>query len=228
MAEQVYNTLIITVLASHKQFSVIASTLHETVKEYVANVEFTEKTFQRLREKVLTKWENRNIQARGDTISIGDQISQLKQDAKDTAKKIKLLSSITAIKELESDIEETDQRIASLQQQEAKKDQEVISTQEIINSIRYFFEHFDELLLGGSDPLKNAAMFSLLFMKNPTYEELSFGTATLAPLFKLKRQPKISKSVSVNSTLVDSNTLFSFLERVYNTFHQYQVAIPTE
>ena len=55
-----------------------------------------------------------------------------------------------------------------------------------MESIKYYLEHIEELLLDRSKPLKGAEYFSLVFNTPPTYQDLVSGTPNLAPIFALK------------------------------------------
>ena len=182
----------------HKQYSIPLDTLHDLIKSYVSNVEFSEDTFEKIRERVLKKWEDRRSTTNQEAITADQRVLQLKQERQGLIDKIKMYSLQSVIKATEDEIETLDQKIAMAGQQAQHAELNEISSQEIINTIRYFFEHFDELLLGGSNPIKNAAMFSLLFLQTPTPKELEFRTAQLAPLFKLKQQASIPNSLSVS------------------------------
>ncbi len=59
-------------------------------------------------------------------------------------------------------------------------------------------EHLEDLLLGGSNSIKNAALCGLVFDQPPTYTELVNRTPRLAPLFKLNDQYNKTKSLSVS------------------------------
>ncbi|MEK7571639.1 MAG: hypothetical protein AAB553_05180 [Patescibacteria group bacterium] len=67
---------------------------------------------------------------------------------------------------------------------------EILNMEIVMDNVSYFLEHLQELLLGSSDPLKQAAYFGLLFDEAPTYNDLLFGTAKLAPYIKLNEKNK--------------------------------------
>ncbi len=55
----------------------------------------------------------------------------------------------------------------------------------VLEKVKDFLEHFEEMLLEGDDRFKRACYFGLVFSTRPTYEELKFGTPKLSPLFAL-------------------------------------------
>lgn len=56
----------------------------------------------------------------------------------------------------------------------------------VMEHIKYFLEHLEELLIDGDNPLKRAAFFGLIFDEMPTYQDLVSGTPKLAPYLALK------------------------------------------
>jgi len=69
----------------------------------------------------------------------------------------------------EDDIEKLRLEKASLISTRDNKEDKQVDTQVTINYTNYFMEHLEDLLLGGPNPQKNAAMFGLLFDETPTY-----------------------------------------------------------
>lgn len=67
-------------------------------------------------------------------------------------------------------------------------------------------EHLEDLLIGGSNPQKNASLFGLLFDEKPTYQELVDGTPKLACLFKLNEDYKKTKTFDVSRVGVEPTT----------------------
>ncbi len=99
--------------------------------------------------------------------------------------KIKYLSSPITIKMFEEDIERLQIEKANLVETRDDKEKNQLDIETIINFTCYYMEHLDKLILSGSNPLQNAAMFDLLFEATPTYKELVNGTPKLSPIFAL-------------------------------------------
>lgn len=76
------------------------------------------------------------------------------------------------------------------------------------------------LVLGGQNPLENAAMFDLLFDKKPTYEELPNGTLNLAYVFKPNQEPTMSKSHLMTPRGYTSNTISDYLLNTYQILNE--------
>lgn len=63
-----------------------------------------------------------------------------------------------------------------------KQDEKPVEIKPIMQRVRYFLEHLDELLVKQIDPVRKAQFFGAIFDKPPTYEEINSGTLK-TPLF---------------------------------------------
>ncbi|MDP3962777.1 MAG: hypothetical protein Q8Q03_02850, partial [bacterium] len=108
------------------------------------------------------------------------------------------------------------EKVELMQKRNIKEDEQV-KIETLMNYVRYYMEHLHSLLLEGSDPLKKAAMFGLVFEERPTYDDLINGTPKLAPLFKLNEEWNVSKGQFVNHNFVLSNTdIDNFISELQN------------
>lgn len=183
---------------SHKYWSENRDEFDKTIEKFCSQLEFTKSFRNKFREIVLEEWEKRRDNARSDSMTISNKIVQLKQEQQAVTDKIKFLESSVAIRSMEAELERLELEIGKLQDQRNKKDDEETDIQTLINYCLYFMEHLKELLLEGVNPLKDAAMFGLVFDELPTYEDLANGTPRLAPVFVLNRDYESSKSLSVS------------------------------
>ena len=108
-----------------------------------------------------------------------------------------MLTSPVTIKTFEEDVERIENEIAQAMQIRDTHEDKVLEIQTLINFSDYFMEHLVDLLLGGSNPMKNAALFGLVFNQTPTYDEIVNGTPNLAPIVELNEEYKTTKSLSV-------------------------------
>ncbi len=184
----------------HKYWSENKREFDKTIEVFCSKLEFTKSFRNKFREIVLEEWEKCRDNARTDSMSISNKIVQLKQEQQLATDKIKYLESPIAIKNIEAELERLEMEIGKLQDQRNKKDNEETDIQTLINYCLYYMEHLKELLLEGSNPLKDAAMFGLVFDNVPTYEDLKNGTPDLAPVFVLNDHYQSSKSLTVSHT----------------------------
>ena len=171
---------------NHKYWGINKGKLEEVVEVFVGGVEFSRRFRDKFNKVFLEEWEKRELQVSNDALDCGKRIAEKEYELRELKEKIKALTSPTAIKMIEDDIEKAQQERAGLIQKRDNKEHEQLDIQTVLNRVSYYMEHLDELILTGTDPLQNAAMFGLLFEKKPTYDELVNGTPKLAPIVGLK------------------------------------------
>jgi len=167
-------------------FRVPNKDFNKTIANFVKNLKITPDYIEKLKERTIQEWERRMMETKKDTIVIAEKIAELQKEQFSLAEKIKILSSEYALKSVETDIMALDEKIKELEKQREVKDSDYINMELILDKVGNFLEHLDDLLLAGSNPLKNAAYFAVLFQKAPTYQELVSGTPQLEPCIKLK------------------------------------------
>ncbi len=182
----------------HKYWGINARVLEETVADFVRSLKFSNKFKSRFTELVLEDLIEREKQLVRDSTSINHIIVQKDIEINGIKETIKQLTSPTTIKMMEADIEKLLLDKAQLMESRSKKEAEQIDIQVAINYSNYYMEHLEDLILGGTNPLQNAAMFGLIFDSPPTYEELKNGTPKLACIFKLNEQFEHTKGLSVS------------------------------
>lgn len=114
------------------------------------------------------------------------------------AEKIKVVSSPVMIKLLEEDVNKLEKQIIELKEEKESKETEVINMEIVMDKVQEFLEHLEDLLLGGSDPLKKAAYFGVIFNEPPLYTELLSETPTLEPFISLNEIFERTQSLNVD------------------------------
>lgn len=104
---------------------------------------------------------------------------------------------------LERDIEKLNAGRLLLTQDRNEKEHEKLNIDKLLNFIKYYMEHFSELLLGSNNPLENASFFGLMFEERPTYYDLVNGTPKLSSLFKLNEEYEKSKNLLVTPRRIE-------------------------
>lgn len=183
---------------NHKYWSENRIKFDKTIERFCSQLNFTKSFRNKFREIVLEEWEKRRDSARSDSMIVGNQIVKLKEEQQAITDKIKYIESPVALRHLEAELERLEIEIGQFQDQRNKKEKEEVDIQTLINYCLYFMEHLKELLLEGTNTLKDAAMFGIVFDAIPTYEDLVNGTPRLAPVFELNRDYESSKSLSVS------------------------------
>ena len=191
----------------HKFWSKNSIEFDKTIKNFVENIQFSGEYRQRFREIVLEEWEKRKEHSQVDSITSEERVTMLRREQKLTTDKIKMLTSLVTIKSLEEDVEKLENDIVQAMQIRDAHEDKILEIQTLINFSDYFMEHLEDLLLGGTDPMKNAVLFGLVFDQVPTYDEITNGTPSLAPIVKLNEEYKKSKSLSVGSVGFEPTTV---------------------
>ncbi len=213
-------------------FRIRLKIFNETIENFVKDVQFTDAFRERFREIALEELIKRESQLSSDTISYSQQIEAKEVEIQNLKEKIKLLNSPETIKLFEDDIEKLRIEKAQLASRRDTKEDQQVNSQVAINYTNYFIEHLEDLLLGGSDPHKNASLFGLIFDERPTYEELIHRTPKLACLFKLNEDYKKTKSLDVSRSGDRWKQIFDSLIQTYHkltklgfTYYNGKVAI---
>ncbi len=171
----------------HKYWSINKNKLHDAIEKFVKNIQFTSSFRKSFNAIVLEEWHKREKYVSNEVVSLAQRITAADQELQMLKDKIKSLDSPGVINMFEQDIEKLLREKARLIDQRNKKEYEGIDIQTALNYADYFMEHLHDLLLGGSDPLKNASFFGLLFEVPPTYDQLVNGTPILSPLLSLNK-----------------------------------------
>lgn len=167
-------------------FRVPKKDFEETIQKFVKNINLSQKYIDSLVNTVISEWEKREMVTNKDNVTIVDKITVLKTQAKLTVDKIKMLTSEIAIKYMEEDLLTIEQQIADLLEiSQSESEERPIDMNIVMAYIKYYLEHMEELLLSGSDSVRKAGYFGVLFDKAPTYQEILSGTQDLAYCIKL-------------------------------------------
>ena len=177
-------------------FRVPMSTFDKTIRIFSLNLSFNDEFKAKFRQKVLDVWDKRQRITSELTISLNQQVAAIELEVNMLKDKIKSLNSLSVIKMFEDDIDALKQKKVDLIQKRDYKEDAQVQIETLINYVQYYMEHLHDLLLGGSDKVKNAKMFELVFEENPTYQELIDGTPKLSPLFKLNDTYTSSENLS--------------------------------
>lgn len=168
-------------------FRVSAEEMEKTIKDFVLNLKINKEYVEELKKFVIDLWNKRQEETKADVSQVDNKILELKASAKATVDKIKFLTSEVAIKYMEEDLIKIEGEIKQLELEKIQQNKKDIDMELVMENVGYFLEHLEELLIGGSDSLKRAAYFGIIFDQTPTYQDLTSGTAKLAPYFGLKK-----------------------------------------
>lgn len=179
----------------HKYFKIPSKTFHDKIEEFVKDVKFTDDFLMYLHKYILEEWEIRRKTTLGVNASLSERLATIEREQEMYAEKIPTLNSPATIRIFEDKIEALEQEKLGVMAEKAKKQKEGLDIQKIINHSWYFFEHVEELILGGTDKRTNATLFALIFDEKPTYDEMILRTAKLACAFELNERYKQTRGL---------------------------------
>lgn len=148
-----------------------------TIEKYVQNLTISPEYIDALMSKMGDLLDEQLIEINKDAVTIDLRIANLQEQIRQSIDKIKFLSSATAIKYMEEDIEKMESEINELKEKRmTTQPQNASDIKKSGAFVRYFLEHLHELLLNHDNPVLQAKYFGILFNQAPTYSDLEFGT----------------------------------------------------
>jgi site-specific DNA recombinase len=199
-------------------FRVTQKDMDERIAAFVSRVTLNQPQIDTLISTIREEYARREQLSGSDAAKIDNRIKSLQGEIQVTACKIKMLNSSTAIAYIEAEIQGLEQQIKQLEKEKRQMaDKKPVDMQSILERVRYFLEHLDQLLLKQGDPVRKAQLFGALFNELPTYDDLDSGNQK-TPLFTgvnmLFRLATMDKSLMVNLTTSQVETLFGELEYI--------------
>ena len=181
----------------HKYWGINAEKFDGIVSSFVKHVRFTKDFRDKFQNIVFEEWDKRKEKAVGESISSQERVTKLKQEQLLLIEKAKTVTSVPLVKSLEDDINELELKIAQATDVRNDKESDELDIKMATAYCKYYMEHLEDLILSGTDTMRNAAMFGLVFEVPPTFDELKDGTPKLAHIFELNEAYKTQKNLSV-------------------------------
>lgn len=151
-----------------------------TIENFVENITVAPEYIDVLMGKLQEQLDMQLIALHKDAVAIDLRIANLREQIRQSVDKIKFLSSTTAIKYMEEDIEKMESEIIELSEQRSTMEpQKPSDFAKATAYARYFLEHLDVLLLHHENPVLQAKYFGVLFNEAPTYRDIELGTPNL-------------------------------------------------
>ena len=148
-----------------------------TIENFVKNLRISDDYIDALMSAVGTAFDKQLLAEHATAVAIDLRLTELYGQIRQSVDKIKFLNSETAIKYMEEDIAKLEVEIRQLEdERKVQKPQKPNNMEEIMQRVRYFLEHLDELLLHHCNPVLQAKYFGLIFNKAPTYADIVSGT----------------------------------------------------
>jgi len=98
----------------------------------------------------------------------------LQSQIKATVDRMRVVTSETALKYLEEDIEGVEKELTQLDEELANQPDLQAEFDQVLQYAKYILEHLSEMLLDLCNPLRKAAFFGAIFNTVPTYSQINF------------------------------------------------------
>lgn len=165
-----------------------------TIEEFVKSLRISEEYINELMEFIGEAFDKRQLDTHKDSVTLDLRLTQLQNQIRMNVDKIKMVSSETAIKYLEEDINKLEAEIAEIRiKRQTKEEQKPVDMEKMKAYAHYFLAHLEELLLHYGSPIQQAKYFGVIFNEVPTYEDIVSGT------------PDCSKITGVNEVFKAKN-----------------------
>ena len=150
---------------------------------------------------MLEEWHKRSLQATKDVVACEQNTSRLtEREEMLKATLVELLSQHadpTQVEVVTEQLKKVREEKTTLVVKRDVKQEEEINIETVIGHLNYYMEHFEDLVLTGSNQFQRAAIFGLIFEERPSYTDLVNGTVRLSSLFSLNEDFKKNESINV-------------------------------
>ncbi len=154
-----------------------------TIENFVKSITVAPEYIDELMSMMGEQLDKQLIKLHKEAVTIDLRIANLREQIRQSIDKIKFLSSTTAIKYMEDDIEKMESEIKELNnKRETTEPQTASDFEKACAFVRYFLEHLDELLLHYDNPIQQARYFGVIFNQAPTYADIESGTPDLSKI----------------------------------------------
>lgn len=183
---------------NHKYFRIPVKEMEETIYNFCKGIKFTEKFKKRFRTITLEELQKEYEADLQKSINKEKDVLRLKQEKQMIVDKIKILENPIVIKLMEEELAKIVRQLEPEKEERDFAELKEVTTEALLNHCKYYVEHLQDLLMGSSNPLQNAAFFGTIFEAPPTYQDLKSGTVKLAGIFNLNEAFKTSNSTIVS------------------------------
>ncbi len=163
----------------------------------LGRIHFSDDFNSKLEERLLKKYREREREVLNQSISMGENVTNLKKQQESLMLDYSSASSPALKRMIEEKIEALETRIQSTQQERDKIEIQERDVKSFVKYAKEIVEHPVEKLADNKNPLFQKALFGLVFDESLTYTQIVNGTPKLTFIFKLS-----STHMSTKSSLV--------------------------
>ena len=158
-------------------FRVPQERFNQVIESFVKDIKLKPRYLEAVEKAVVKEWLRRQEEQVSEDQAFAQRIDELEKQIKLASEKILLVSSATVIKTLEDNVKQCEEQITKLnQEKEGANMKKPTNMQSVMQTIKYFLEHLDELVLQQIDPIKKANYFGVFFDQAPNFAQIESGT----------------------------------------------------
>ena len=202
----------------HKYFGVNSAEFEKTVAKGLARLEAKPGFLGLLREIVREVWTHKNRAEADDQKHIRDHIKQLKQRQEALLSALVSSSSATVQKHLEQQVEELDRTIAEAKDKLTPRSLTEDKIEAYFDLVKSLMEHPGAYALKAPNKAKLEKLWRLMFVSNPSYQDLIDGTLDLTLIYRLNRDFKGDKALLAGQLGAQWNTFEAQVQAVFNDY----------
>lgn len=195
----------------HKYWGINADKLDNIIKDFVADVRFSDEFKEKFKANFIKNWNLRMALLNKDTINWEKRIIELREQKDVAENQLSMATTASGINLFERKVESLKEEINNATLKRNQTEDEEVDVQVLTNTAKYWMEHYEELVLTVPNPLVKASLFGQIFEKPPTVEELINRTPKLSHLFALNAQ--CTKGVSLQCGIDETRTRNLFRDR---------------
>lgn len=181
----------------HKYYGVAKQEFEGNVSSFLKTLEFSQQFKELLDERLIKVFRKNQAELSAMSSSIHTNIADLEAKMQQAIEKILETQSPVVQRQLEERVEALEQEIKEAKKQRTKNEVEEDEVNSFLKHAKHFMEHIDEMLINTTDMHAQRALFGLVFVEYPTYDEILSGTPKLSPVFATKKTSRDEKSLLV-------------------------------
>lgn len=191
----------------HKYYGVPKSDFEKSLTEFVNTLRYKDGFMESFKATLMNKFREREKEVGQVAVKVGASVSELELEKQ---QKIDAFTSTTnsIIREsLEKQINELHEQITEKQNQRNKMEIQENDIHTFVAHAKTLMEHPEEMLLNQDDLGASRALYTLVFDKIPTHDEILNGTPKLSLTYKLSEEFNNNKSDYVRLDGIEWNTI---------------------
>ncbi len=199
----------------HKYLGIKKDEFEQNIKDFVKSLKFDSSFLKTFEAVLMDKFRERQKELLSHSLSVSKNVTELKQQKEHVLDNLLSTTNETVKKELEKRIDKLEQGISQAQDERNTVEISEYDIQTFINFAKFLMEHPARLLLNSENELnveQHQEIFSLLFNKLPTYDQIVNHTPDLSLVFATTKPQQDAEALLVTYCIENWNTIIQHLK----------------